>query len=94
MALVLKQGSRLDPNGWKPTITLDTKQLLKVQLVTKEINALDLGLEFILESEYAVKSICPRSYFALFKTLKHTFVFDMPDHKWFKELAGLRKVLF
>ncbi|KAJ3233980.1 hypothetical protein HDU81_001805 [Chytriomyces hyalinus] len=50
---------------------------------------------FLLESEYAMKELLPRSFYNLlsFNGIPHTFVFNFtnPEHAAFKEMAGLRK---
>ncbi|KAJ3083524.1 hypothetical protein HDU99_008899 [Rhizoclosmatium hyalinum] len=50
---------------------------------------------FLLESEYTLKSLLPRSYFNILHGhgVPHNFVFTFtnPEHTLFKEMAGLRK---
>ncbi|KAJ3403384.1 hypothetical protein HDU80_004237 [Chytriomyces hyalinus] len=50
---------------------------------------------FLLEGEYTMKELLPRSFYNLlsFNGIPHTFVFNFtnPEHAAFKEMAGLRK---
>ncbi|KAJ3072852.1 hypothetical protein HDU98_002775 [Podochytrium sp. JEL0797] len=53
---------------------------------------------FLLESEYTLKSLLPRSYFNLLHAhnVQHQFVFQFtnPEHVLFKEMYGLRKTAY
>ncbi|RKP34946.1 hypothetical protein BJ085DRAFT_13432, partial [Dimargaris cristalligena] len=48
---------------------------------------------FFLDREYHLVGVLPRSYFVVLKLnrVPHQFVFDFPDHPWFRDLFGLRK---
>ena len=48
----------------------------------------------LLESDLEVQCALPRSFFVTLaqKEWPHHFVFDYPDHPWFMDLFGLRKV--
>lgn len=50
--------------------------------------------KLLLEETYDVPGAVPRSFFVVMahRGIAHSFIFDFPDHAWFHDLAGLRKV--
>jgi hypothetical protein len=71
--------SPIQPGQWSPKITIDSSiGSGTVVLSLHEAGTLKPGLSFILEHEYSLKQVMPRSYFATLHQFKygHTFVFD------------------
>src|SRR5690606_25104308 len=67
---------------YPPTVELRTKEVIPV-----------LGRRFLLEREYVILGVLPRSCYASIHQLqvKYSFVFQLPQHPWFEDLAGMRK---
>ncbi|KAI8613551.1 hypothetical protein BC830DRAFT_467085 [Chytriomyces sp. MP71] len=92
------------PEQWKFKLTLPTGPGIPtekndptfVNFTTCNIAKLRPGFPtFLLESEYAIKEMLPRSFFNILHAhnVQHNFVFNFtnPEHVVFKEMAGLRK---
>ncbi|KAJ1921133.1 hypothetical protein IWQ60_006824 [Tieghemiomyces parasiticus] len=65
-----------------------------IPLVTREMNLpADAARTFFLDRQYHVMGMLPRSFFVVLKLnhAAHHFVFDFPDHPWFRDLFGLRQ---
>jgi hypothetical protein len=62
--------------------------------VTREILHKPGDPKLLLEETYDVPGAVPRSFFVVMahRGIAHSFIFDFPDHAWFHDLAGLRKV--
>lgn len=48
----------------------------------------------LLEPTYEILGAYPRGFFVMMakRNILHNFVFNYPDHPWFEDLFGLRKV--
>lgn len=66
----------------------------QVQLITHEVLYRGTEPNFILEDSYEVQGADPRGIFYVLtqRQLSHTFVFLNPEHPWFDDIYGLRRV--
>jgi hypothetical protein len=82
-----------NPSSWRPQLTLPSSND-SIPLVTREILHKPGDPKLLLEENYDVPGAVPRSFFVVMahRGITHSFVFDFPDHAWFHDLAGFRKV--
>jgi hypothetical protein len=65
-----------------------------VELITHKIDYRPSDPRLLLEDRYDVQGSYSRGLFVLMakRNIPHNFVFHYPDHPWFEDLYGLRKV--
>jgi hypothetical protein len=82
-----------NPSIWRPQLILPDSND-SIPLVTREILHKMGDPKLLLEETYDVPGAVPRSFFVVMahRGIAHSFIFDFPDHAWFHDLAGLRKV--
>jgi hypothetical protein len=82
-----------NPSSWRPQLKLPSSTD-SIALVTREILHKPGDPKLLLEENYDIPGAVPRSFFVVMthRGIAHSFIFDFPDHAWFHDLAGLRKV--
>jgi hypothetical protein len=89
--------SLLRARDWKPKFVIDTDRFKEqVTLLTRNVQSLKEGTQFVLEAQYTLTRVLHRSFLQLLDTVQFgpTFSFYWPlsQSGFLDELSGLRMV--